>query len=406
MGAYDDLAAVCPQLREATDDDRVDGVQPTLVATPGSTDETSALMRAAAGHDLTVVARGNGTKLSWGLPPRHVDLVIETTGMDRVIEHAAGDLVAVAEAGVPLAELQRQLGSAGQQLALDETVPGSTIGGTIATSPSGPHRMATGTVRDLLIGVTIVRADGVVAKSGGKVVKNVAGYDLGKLMTGSFGTLGVITQAAFRLHPLLPATRWVRATADSESAAGALVESVLHSQTVPAALEVDWPVEGAGSVAVSVEGTEGGVESRWHAVAELLGPTAEVHDQAPGWTASYPWASGGTSLKLTCQLSAVPEVLTVARSCGVAVRGSAGVGVLYGGLPADTDPETARRVVDRLRETCGNRGGSVVVVDAPAEVKTAVDVWGPVHGLDLMRRVKDQFDPDHRLAPGRFVGGI
>lgn len=408
MGTYDDLAAVCSQVREATDDDRVDGVQPTLVATPASTEETSALLRVAARHGLSIVPRGNGSKLTWGMPPRHVDLVVDMTDLDRVIEHAAGDLIVVAEAGVQLTKLQRQLAPAGQRLALDETVPGSTIGGIVATSPSGPHRMATGTARDLLIGVTIVRADGVVAKSGGKVVKNVAGYDLGKLLTGSFGTLGLITQAAFRLHPLPPAVRWVQAAAGTESAAGALVESVLHSQTVPTALEIDWPAEGTGSVAVKLAGTEAGVDARSRAVADLLGPAAEILDDAPGWTTSYPWAAGGIALKLTCQLSAVAEVLAAARSAEVpvATRGSAGVGVLYGGLPAGSEPETAKRVVDRLRRTCGSRGGNVIVVDAPADVKAAVDVWGPVPALDLMRRVKDQFDPDHRLAPGRFVGGI
>jgi len=407
MAARDDLSAVCT-VREAEDGDLVDGVRPALVAAPESADEAAALMRAAAAHGLSVVPRGNGTKLRWGLPPRGVDLVVETGRLNRVVEHAAGDLVVVAEAGVQLSDLQQQLASAGQWLAIDEMVPGTTIGGLVATSPSGPHRMATGTVRDLLIGVTIVRADGVVAKSGGKVVKNVAGYDLGKLVTGSFGTLGLVTQAAFRLHPLPAATRWVGAPADTERALGSMVEAVLHSQVVPAALEVDWPATGPGGVAVQLEGTDAGVEARAARVRDLLGAGADVDDKAPGWAAHYPWEEGGTALKLTCQLSAVPEVLAATRSAGVevATRGSAGVGVLHGGIAADTDPQAVAGAVAHLREICGARGGSVVVVDAPPEVKAVTDVWGPVPALELMRRVKDQFDPEHRLSPGRFVGGI
>lgn len=408
MAVLDELAAACSSMRDAVPSDRVDGVEPRWVAAPTSTDEVAALLRSAARHRLHIIARGNGTKLTWGMPPRAVDLVVDLTGMNRLVEHAAGDLVVIAEAGLRVSDLQRQLSVAGQRLALDEMVPGSTVGGVVATSPSGPSRLAAGTIRDLLIGVTIVRADGVVARSGGKVVKNVAGYDLGKLITGSLGTLGLVTQAAFRLHPLPAARRWVEAPAADEASAGELVKAVLHSQAAPAALEVDWPGHDAGRVAVLLEGTPGGVDARRKTVTELLGPAATVLDDQPRWTSSYPWIPGGTALKLTCRLSAVPDVLAAARSAEVpvAVRGSAGTGVLYGALPAGTEPPTITRIVDQLREVCGIRGGSVVVIDAPPEVKATTDTWGPVRGLDLMRRLKDQFDPDHRLAPGRFVGGI
>jgi glycolate oxidase FAD binding subunit len=405
MSSYKAVKDACLQVREATDTDQVDGVQPSLVAYPGSTEEAAALVKVAAAHSLTLVARGNGTKLSWGMPPQQVDLVIDTTKMNRVVSHAAGDLVVIAEAGVPLDRLQQQLASADQRLALDETIPGSTIGGIVATSPSGPRRMANGTVRDLLIGVTIVRADGAIAKSGGKVVKNVAGYDLGKLVIGSYGTLGLITQAIFRLHPVAVSSRWVRATADSCERAAAMIFAVLHSQLAPVALEVDWPPDGSLTIAVLIEGTKAGVDARTYAVSQLLGTHSEQADN-PGWISPYPWQSGDTALKLTCALSAVPSVLSAAQSQGVSIRGSAGVGVLYGGVPRATPADHVRHVVGQLRDTCAYTGGSVVILDAPNEVKTAMDVWGPVNGLELMHRVKEQFDPDRRLAPGRFVGGI
>ena len=163
-------------------------------------------MAVADDKNLRVVARGAGSKLSWGNPPTNVDLVMDMSGLDAVLEHAAGDLIVRVQPGLRLAKLQDALSSAGQRLAIDEVVPGSTIGGIIATGLSGPSRLLHGAVRDLLIGVSVVRADGVTARSGGRVVKNVAGYDLCKLYTGSYGTLGIITEAIFRLHPTPEAT--------------------------------------------------------------------------------------------------------------------------------------------------------------------------------------------------------
>lgn len=402
-----ELSAACADIRDATDGDAVGGVRPSAVASPASTEEAAALMRAAAERDLALVARGAGTKLGWGRPPRRLDLVVDTRRMDQLIEHAAGDLIAGAQAGMPLASFQARLAGTRQRLGVDEMVPGTTIGGLVATSPSGPLRMATGTARDLLIGITVVRADGVVARGGGKVVKNVAGYDLGKLMVGSYGTLGLVTEATFRLHPIPPARRWLAASATTVEQAGTMLAAVLDSQAFPAAVEVVWPTEGAGTVAVLLEGTDAGVDARSGQVTGLLGGAAgELAD--PTELLAFPWrdSPGAVALKLTCQLSAVPDVLTAARETGVYIQGSAGTGVLYGHLPGDTDPTLVGSTVDRLRSVCAARGGAVVVLDAPTAVKEAVDTWGPVGGLDLMRRVKDQFDPDHRLAPGRFVGGL
>ena len=157
-------------------------------------------MRAAASAGLAVVPRGAGTGLGWGAPPSACGLVVDLRLMDQVLEHAAGDLVARVQAGVTIGQLATVLASAGQQLALDAPED-ATVGGVVATGTAGPRRFRYGAPRDLLIGLTVVRADGVIAHSGGKVVKNVAGYDLGKLFAGSQGTLGLITEATFRLHP-------------------------------------------------------------------------------------------------------------------------------------------------------------------------------------------------------------
>ena len=408
------LDAACGQVQDPAGSDEVDGVRPVVVVCPTSTEEVSAVMRAAHEHDLAVVVRGRGTKLGWGRAPRRLDVLLDLSAMDQVLEHASGDLIASAQAGARLADVQAVLGEAGQRLCIDETVPGASIGGTLASLASGPSRVAFGTMRDLLIGLTVVRADGVVAKAGGRVVKNVAGYDLGKLLGGSFGTLAVITEVLFRVHPVPPARRWVSMHVADADQAAETTQAVLHSQSVPGALEVDWPATGTGTVTVLLEGNAEGVEGRTAAVLEILGDQARAEESAPGDWGTYPWdtTSRGdqraTALKATFALSALPEVLRATRevSVEVALRGSAGAGVAYAAVPAGTAATEVAAAVETLREVCVRHGGSLVVLDAAAEVKDAVDPWGPVAGLDLMRRVKDQFDPDHRLAPGRFVGGI
>jgi glycolate oxidase FAD binding subunit len=364
--------------RPAGDGDTVGGVPARLVATPESTEQAAALLTAT--RDLTVVIRGAGTKLDWGPPPRTVDLIVDTRRLAGVVEHAAGDLITIVRAGTPLADLK--LGD--QQLALDGPA-GATIGGTVSAGTSGPRRMFYGTGRDLLIGITVVRPDGVVAKSGGKVVKNVAGYDLGKLFHGAYGTLGLITECAFRLHPRPAAARYVRAQAPP-----AAVADVLAAQVVPAAVEVD---SATGELAVLVEGTPDGVRERAAKLAKLLG--GEVTDEAPEWWGEPPWPAGGIGLKLGVPLSAVPELV----ASGATIRGSAGTGVLYASAADITGVEAVRALCVRL-------GGHAVVLTAPPGVREILDMWGPVPGLALMRRIKDGFDPGHRFAPGRFVGGI
>jgi glycolate oxidase FAD binding subunit len=372
------------------------------------------VMRAAAAHGLTVVPRGAGTKLSWGRPPARADLVVDLSAMDRVLDHAAGDLIAQTQAGTPLFRLQAALGEAGQRLAVDETVPGATVGGTLATAASGPTRLVHGTTRDLLIGVTVVRADGVVAKAGGRVVKNVAGYDLGKLVIGSFGTLVVATEAVFRLHPVPAECRFVTVPVADPEEAARLTQAVAHSQVVPGALEVDLPATGPGTLTVLLTGITEGVVGRTRATVGLLGDGADVREAPPTAGGEYPWSSTArgedraTALKLTFALSGLADVLRAARGTPVPVhvRGSSGAGVVYAAVPAGTEPMAVAATVGLLRGACLRHGGSAVVLDAPAAVKAAVDTWGPVPALALMRRVKDQFDPDHRLAPGRFVGGI
>ena len=392
--------------------DTVDGMPARWVASPGSTAETSAVMRAAAAHDLAVVVRGAGSTLTWGAPPERVDVLLDTTRMDAVVEHAAGDLVVVVQAGCRLDALQQQLAGAGQWLAVDPPRVG-TVGGTVAAALTGPTRLAHGAVRDLVIGMTMVRADGVVAHSGGKVVKNVAGYDVAKLLTGSFGTLGVITEVGFRLHPLPDARSWVSLPVHSPAEAHEALQRVVHSQLVPGAVELDRDAHGSATLTVLLEGIGPGVLARTSAALELLGPGATAGDQPPPWWGTEP--AGEVLLRLTHEITGLPHLLAAldtaaGQGVGVQVRGSAAVGSLLAGLRsrgADRlDPAAVARLVADLRERAPAWGGSVVVLDAPRPVKAALDVWGPVGALDLMRSVKHRFDPARQLSPGRFVGGI
>ncbi|WP_045745592.1 FAD-binding oxidoreductase [Actinoplanes rectilineatus] len=383
MSALDDLAV------PAGDDDHVAGVPAHLVAAPADTAQAAALV--AAARDLHVVIRGGGTKLHWGPPPRALDLIIDTRRLTGVVEHAAGDLITVVRAGTPMSRLHRL---PGQQLALDAP-DGATAGGTVAANASGPRRLRYGTARDLLIGITVIRPDGVVTRSGGKVVKNVAGYDLGKLYTGAFGTLGLITECVFRLHPEPAAHSFVRAKAPPGQAA-----RVLAAQPAASALEVHAVPGADPELAVLLEGTPAGVRDRSAEMARLL--DGEVSADPPPWWGAMP--PGDVTVKLTGVLSQVPALVATAVGAGATVSGSAGAGVLHAGFPADGGDPHAR--VALLRAAAVRAGGHAVVLTAPDGVRPALDMWGPVPGLALMRRVKDRFDPGHRFAPGRFVGGI
>jgi glycolate oxidase FAD binding subunit len=412
--ALAELAKACDDhARVADEGDHVGGVLPRFVASPASTAEASEVLRVAAQHEMYVVARGAGTKLGWGATPAAVDLVVDTTRLSGVVEHAAGDLVALVKAGTAIEELQTVLAEADQELAFDNPLPGATVGGSLSTAPSGPRRLLRGTLRDLLIGVTFVRSDGVVAKAGGRVVKNVAGYDFGKLLTGSYGTLGLITEVVFRLHPRPTARRVVMCSATGSTQAARAAHSVVSSQTVPSAVEVDWPADGGPTVAVLLEGTEEGVAARSKTVRSLLDSTAAGAERVenPDWWGRYPFGEGDVGLKLTCAVSGLGDLLEVARaaadrhSLALHVRGSA-AGVLHAGLPGDTPADAVSSVVDELRAAASSYDGTVVVLTAPPATRGVIDLWGPVPGLALMRRLKDELDPPHRFSPGRFVGGI
>ncbi|MDH2425128.1 FAD-binding oxidoreductase [Sphaerisporangium sp. TRM90804] len=405
MNAGEALAASGVTVRAAGPGDAVAGASPRWVALPATTAEVAAVMGAAAEHGLAVVPVGGGTKLGWGDPPERCDLLLDTRRLNRVLEHAAGDLVVRAQAGVTMRALAGTLGTAGQELALDVPHEGATVGGTLAAATAGPRRLRYGTARDLLIGVTVVLADGTTARSGGKVVKNVAGYDLGKLFTGSLGTLGVVAEATFRLHPLPAARAWI--TADADAGTIGAVAALAGSQLEPSALEADLPGAGApGTVAALFEGAA--ADERAKAAAELVGAGAPAAEP-PAWWGRLPGEE--FLLELRVLPAAVPGALeAVARAAEAAdlrprLRGSVASAVLHLALPADTPARAAEAFVPALRAALAAHGGRLVVWTAPREVAARLDRWGPAGAATLMGRVKERFDPGGRMSPGRLRSG-
>ncbi|HEX4829594.1 MAG TPA: FAD-binding oxidoreductase [Trebonia sp.] len=433
------LGLACANVRAGAVADGFAGVVPQFVASPSSTGEAAGLLRAAAALGLAVVPRGGGSRLDWGTPPARCDLVIDTSAMNAVLEHAAGDLVARVQAGARMGHVAEVLAAAGQEVALD-VPPDATAGGVIADALAGPRRLRYGSPRDLLIGITIVRPDGTVARAGGKVVKNVAGYDLGKLFAGSAGTLGLIAEATFRLHPLPAARAWVTATFPAPGPGGAggarlpagagvaaVIAAAANSPLVPSAVELHWPGPGeAAAVGVLLEGSPDGVAARAGKMSELLATPASpasaaspgalpagaglaAAGTAPGWWRALPETAGVTLLRATFWVSALGAVLAAigdfARDAGVApaVHGPAGAGLLYVTLPGNVAPEHVDALVAAVRGVIPAGRGSCRIARADGRFREKKSLE-EVPGAALMSAVREQFDPSGIMSPGRFIG--
>ena len=385
--------------------DAVDGLLPEEVLTPGSVDELAELL-VSPHAPQSLVVRAGGTKLDFGAPPERLDALVDLGALPAALEHFPDDLVVRAGAGVRLASLQAVLAPFGQRLAIDEVVTGSTLGGIVATGLSGPLRHRFGAVRDLLIGITFVRADGVVATSGGRVVKNVAGYDLCKLLTGSYGTLGVITETVFRLHPLPPRRRVVRARPPSGADAARLAVALATSPLEPTAIELDRNQAGEFELAVLIEGRERSSTRRAEEIA-LVVSAESIEDDLPTWWGALP---GTTTIKVAVPPAACAGMLALLEELGtqqpLRARGSIGNGLLGIGLADSAAPEEVGATLMALRALATRLGGSATLLRATPGHKAGLDVFGPVPAAELMTRVKDNFDPSRRLAPGRFVAGI
>lgn len=379
---------------------------------PGSAAEAAELLRTTAVEGLTVRFRGGGTKLEWGNPAGEPDVVLSTKRLDRILEHNAADLTAVLEAGMPLAAAQAAFANSGQMLALDPPLgkaDAATIGGIVATGDSGPLRHRYGAPRDLLLGMTVALSDGTVAASGGKVIKNVAGYDLAKLFAGSFGTLGLIARVAVRLHPLPPRRVSAVGSGEDPDALQRAAIALAHSSLELESLDIEWP-ERSGKVIARCAGAA--PEPRAEAAVQIMsgaGLRTDVFDDDEGLWSDLLRERQRTDEATVVRVSALPSELARIIRVVMRLEGSlvarAGLGVCWARIPP-MGPDDVAAAIEDLRFTLAPF--DCVVLDAPREVRDKVDVWGASEGpvLELTRRVKANFDPAGVCNPGLFVGGI
>jgi glycolate oxidase FAD binding subunit len=366
-----------------------------------------ALSGAAAGNE-SVRVLGGASKRSWGRPVREPDVEIRTSRLDGLVEHNQGDLTAVLQAGVPLARAQETFAAAGQMLAIDPWLGSqreATIGGVIATADSGPLRHRYGAPRDLVVGITVALSDGTVARAGGKVIKNVAGYDLAKLFCGSFGTLGMILEVNVRLHPLAAQTATALGVSPDAERLAAAASGLAGAPLELEALDVAWRSGRGGLLAQC-----GGVAAvkRADGVAGLMRELGLERVEVTARDAEL-WArqragqrsAAAALVRVSARPSQLGAVLSAAERCGGTVVGRAALGLSF----VELDPGLVPQLIDLLPARAG-----AVLGDGPDELRERIDVWGaarsPESAVELMRRVKARFDPAGACNPGVFVGGI
>lgn len=383
----------------------------TVTAAPANAREISECLRFADQNGLTVSATGAGTKLRWGnaVTPR---IRLSLHRMSALREHSWQDMTCTVEAGCSWNALEAALAEHGQVIALDPLWPErATVGGIAATNDSGTLRLKYGGLRDLILGMTVVLPDGTIAKTGGKVVKNVAGYDLHKLMTGSFGTLGVIAEVNFRLHPIERHTRTWTAIAPEPEALAKPLAALFDSQIVPTSVQIRARKQ-ACSLDVRIAARPGCLEEFAPRLQGLFGDLELSESSSVVWDARQQLfdQAGAMVLKISVLPGEIASVLAVLQEWasfgGIEVATVAqGTGLITAAVTMA--PEAALALIEPLREQVRGFGGSVVALQAPDEFRGRFDVWGcDSNALDLMREIKRRFDPHRILNPGRFVGGI
>ncbi len=415
-----------------------DGYVPKAVVLPASVQEMQDVLQFAVKQGVSVIPAGAGTKLGIGNLPEKVDVVLATTSLNSVVEYEPADLTVTVEAGIRLGDLQTELAKHRQYLALNPPYADRcTIGGIVATNASGSLRLRHGTARNQVLGLRVVRADGTVVKSGGKVVKNVAGYDLNKLYIGAFGTLGIITEVTLKLSPI--PVRQAILTADFQNVQEAADTglSIVGSQTLPMFVNLfvnSDPARGGTEAPTDenktllVVGFGGDPETvAWQltqcqGIMEQNGAIGvtivegESLQHLQGAVQEFSEDNKNTeiivaklNLKRTDVAEFAAQIVEANWACDVQMMALLGSGVLYVTLPvtSDTDYQSLANALTQLRQTAMSRQGNLIIEVAPPELKRHIDVWGSVEGtLSLMKQIKAKFDPAGLLNPGRFVSSI
>jgi glycolate oxidase FAD binding subunit len=396
----------------------IDGVMPRAVVATASAQEVQAVLAAAHAGGISVVPWGAGQHTALANSPRQYDLAMSLAGMDHIVAYEPADLTVTVEPGVRLANLQQRLAEHGQFLPLDPAgCELATLGGVLASNASGPLRHAYGTARDWVLGVRVVHAGGGVSKSGGRVVKNVAGYDMHKLHIGAHGTLGVVVEATFKVAPLPSARRTLVAACPSADVAVAMALASWDAGLQLRRLELLSPGVAAASdssawvVLAEAVGGDGAVERSERAlrsIADCHGASTASADDAV-WRR---WHAAVGPCELSLRATVLPsEVADVVRRVGssttatVKLSATVAAGVVRARF-GRIDDGAAVALVERLRRELP-AGGSLAIESASPGVKSAIDVFGPTRDdFEIMRRLKEQFDPSGVLSPGRFLGRL
>jgi glycolate oxidase FAD binding subunit len=385
----------------------IDGLRPGLAVSPSRPEDVAEALKLATGSGAVVVPWGGGTQQSLGAALERFDLVLDLRGLDHILEYEPADLTVTVEAGTRLAELQRLLGERGQWLPLDPPLPAeATVGGILATNASGPTRHSRGTARDLVIGVSVALANGDIVKSGGRVVKNVAGYDMAKLQIGALGTLGVILQATFKVSPLPQQTL----TCGAEGLLKRLSALAAHID------ELRLPAQ-------ALVLTKEAAASNWTLLVRFAGGSAAVERARSDFLA----AAGESSILSESEADATWSSLaalqqpTVSAKAGVLPAETSELAAWFADQGANvaaypsvgivncawTDRGLGASILKEGRSKAMERSGALVIERAPPELKREVNVWGEPRGdFALMQRLKLEFDPGRTLNRGRFLGGI
>jgi len=396
---------------------------PDYLIYPHDSETLSKIIKYASTDELKIMPCGNGSKISWGGLKKDIRLLLSTKKLDRIVEHAVDDLTVTVEAGVKLSDLQHILKDKNQFLALDPAYPeDATIGGIIATADSGSWRSRYGGVRDMLLGISFLRPDGAVAKAGGRVVKNVAGYDLMKLFAGSYGTLGIITEATFRLYPLPESSITILLSGEDRAIATA-TQTLLNSTLTPTAADLLSP----GLVKALEIGTESpSLIVRFQSIAESCAEQTKIlesigknlnlktilyrdSEEEKLWQRLQKIIRVPVSKSaITCKIGVIPtaavetlnKLATLTNNSGLGlIRASSGLGWL------NLDSDGAE--IKKMRSHLENNRGFLTVLEAPKEIKGAIEPWGYTgNALTIMQKIKQQFDPKNILNPQGFVSNI
>jgi glycolate oxidase FAD binding subunit len=390
--------------------DSIDGVVPGVIVEPRSAEGVAATLAWASEQRLSVVIRGAGTKTGWGRPPARVDVLLSMRGLNRILSHRQGDLTVTVEAGTSLLELNRALSAHGQWLPLDPSFDErATVGGLLASNDSGPSRHRFGTPRDLVIGVRMATTGGQLAKSGGQVVKNVAGYDLSKLISGSFGQLAAVVSATFKLSPLPGASTTVVVEPVDAAALRGVLDAILASQLEPVAFEIDVDHSGGASEAIRCLLRFAAMPDAVRAAsAEARARLAAIHtapDELTGEREDRTWRQHrrglwdrpGAVLRASWLPDDLPAVSDLLRGVGAELMGRVAVGA--GLIRLEGDVVRQARAIAHLRAS--TTVGHVVLLRGDAELKQAVDVWGPVPNQALLGSIKRELDPNGILGANR-----